>query len=142
MQMRFLALAVWYPDKSVFFSQFPSCEELTEWAKVVLCEMAPLTDLSEVDTKTLLSIVTEGHIQIVMDEKRTELAQMEKMLENRLELLSVLHFTMPICAHETVHFIIYYYILFSLTSDDFSNEGFLIKSCLIVKISGKIIIKT
>uniref|UniRef100_A0A8D3AZ26 Uncharacterized protein n=1 Tax=Scophthalmus maximus TaxID=52904 RepID=A0A8D3AZ26_SCOMX len=63
--------------------KFPSCEEFTEWATLVLNVTSPLIDLAGLDTKTLLAMVTEAKIQRAMDEKRIELAPMEKMVADK-----------------------------------------------------------
>lgn len=63
--------------------QFPSCIELTEWAKVVLRMACPQADLTDVDAKSLLSMMKMRDIQDAMDKKRVELYQIEKMVANK-----------------------------------------------------------
>ncbi|XP_051799126.1 uncharacterized protein LOC110962371 isoform X2 [Acanthochromis polyacanthus] len=62
---------------------FPSCEQLSEWTKVVLRGMSPLTNFTDLDTKSLLAMVTIQDVQDVMHDKKTELGQMRKMLANK-----------------------------------------------------------
>lgn len=50
---------------------------------MVLNVTSPLIDLAGLDTKTLLAMVTEAKIQRAMDEKRIELAPMEKMVADK-----------------------------------------------------------
>ncbi|TKS66553.1 hypothetical protein D9C73_000610 [Collichthys lucidus] len=63
--------------------RFPSCEEITEWAKVVLAETSPSVDLTDVDAKSLLAMVTKEDVQRVIDGKRIELKRMETMVANK-----------------------------------------------------------
>ncbi|XP_027147660.1 uncharacterized protein LOC104928335 isoform X2 [Larimichthys crocea] len=63
--------------------KFPSCEEITEWVKVVLGASSPSVDLTDVDAKSLLATVTKEDVQRVIDGKRTELRRMEKMVANK-----------------------------------------------------------
>lgn len=62
-------------------SQFPACAELTEWVKVVLKTTLPSADLTGLDPKGLLALVTKEDAQRVVDEKKVELAGMERMVE-------------------------------------------------------------
>lgn len=66
-----------------FFCQFPTCAELMEWVKLVLGATLPLEDFTDLDTKSLLALVTKDDVQRFMDEKKTELARMGEMLENK-----------------------------------------------------------
>ncbi|XP_020497885.2 axoneme-associated protein mst101(3)-like [Labrus bergylta] len=63
--------------------KFPSCEDLTRLMKVVLKTSTPLTDLTDLDAKSLLAMVTEEDVQTAMAEKRIELTRMEKMVANK-----------------------------------------------------------
>ncbi|KAG8004564.1 OX-2 membrane glycoprotein, partial [Nibea albiflora] len=63
--------------------KFRSCEELTEWVKVVLGATSPSVDLTDMDAKSLLAMVTKESVQRVTDEKRLELRRMEKTLANK-----------------------------------------------------------
>ncbi|XP_044044509.1 uncharacterized protein si:dkeyp-34c12.1 [Siniperca chuatsi] len=67
--------------------KFPSCEELTEWVKVVLkmTSKLPLTEIIDLDDKSLLAMVTKENLQRAMHEKRIELTRMEKMVANKRE---------------------------------------------------------
>lgn len=60
--------------------QFPSCEELAKWVHVVLEMTSPSTELTDLDTKSLLAMVTKDDIQRAMDKKRTEITRMQKMM--------------------------------------------------------------
>nr|XP_046238872.1 uncharacterized protein LOC124055792 isoform X2 [Scatophagus argus] len=64
-------------------SKFPSCEELTEWVTAVLQTTSPSTELTDVDAKSLLSVVTQEDIQRAVDKKRAELARLGKMVANK-----------------------------------------------------------
>ncbi|XP_042260941.1 uncharacterized protein LOC121892153 isoform X1 [Thunnus maccoyii] len=64
-------------------NKFPSCEELTEWVKVVLKMTSPLSELSDLDAKSLLTMVTKENVQKAVEEKRIGLTHMEKMLANK-----------------------------------------------------------
>lgn len=72
-----------FPINLLFLCQFPTCRELTEWVKVVLKMTLPSAELADLDTKSLLAMVTKEDIQRVMDEKNIELARMGNMLENK-----------------------------------------------------------
>ncbi|XP_005937385.1 uncharacterized protein LOC102306644 [Haplochromis burtoni] len=63
--------------------RFPSCIEVTEWAKVVLRMACPQADLTNADAKSLLSMMKMRDIQDAMDKKRVELYQIEKMVANK-----------------------------------------------------------
>ncbi|XP_073318276.1 uncharacterized protein [Pagrus major] len=63
--------------------KFPSCEELTDWVKLVLKVTSPSAELADVDTKSLLAMVTKEDVQRVVDDKRIELARMGKMVANK-----------------------------------------------------------
>lgn len=63
--------------------RFPSCIEVTEWAKVVLRMACPQADLTDADAKSLLSMMKMRDIQDAMDKKRVELYQIEKMVANK-----------------------------------------------------------
>ncbi|XP_004571295.3 uncharacterized protein LOC101473501 [Maylandia zebra] len=63
--------------------RFPSCIEVTEWAKVVLRMACPQADLTNADAKSLLSMMKIRDIQDAMDKKRVELYQIEKMVANK-----------------------------------------------------------
>ncbi|XP_023147717.1 uncharacterized protein LOC111583034 [Amphiprion ocellaris] len=62
---------------------FPSCEQLREWTKLVLRRMSALTDFTDLDTKSLLAMVTMEDVQGVMHDKRAELNQRRKMVANK-----------------------------------------------------------
>ncbi|KAM7375298.1 hypothetical protein PAMA_014410 [Pampus argenteus] len=64
-------------------NKFPSCEELTEWVKVVLKMTSPSTEVSDLDTKSLLAMVTKENVDKAVEEKKNKLAQMEKMVANK-----------------------------------------------------------
>ncbi|KAG7501489.1 hypothetical protein JOB18_000643 [Solea senegalensis] len=64
-------------------NKFPSCEELSEWIMVVLKITRPLLDLTDLDTKDLLALVTEEDVQTAMDETRYQIKQKERILTNR-----------------------------------------------------------
>lgn len=51
--------------------------------KVVLKVTSPLAELEDVDTKSLLAMVTKEDVQRVVDDKRIELARMEKVVANK-----------------------------------------------------------
>ncbi|TDG96333.1 hypothetical protein EPR50_G00239060 [Perca flavescens] len=61
----------------------PSCEDLTEWVKVALNMTSPSTDLTNLDSKSLLAMVTKENLQGVADKKGLELTRMKKMLANK-----------------------------------------------------------
>ncbi|XP_045908846.1 uncharacterized protein LOC123973041 isoform X1 [Micropterus dolomieu] len=63
--------------------KFPSCEELTEWVKVVFKMTSPSTELTDLDAKSLLAMVTKENLQRAMDEKRIELTRKEKMVASK-----------------------------------------------------------
>ncbi|KAA8579720.1 hypothetical protein FQN60_006813 [Etheostoma spectabile] len=63
--------------------KLPSCEDLTKWITVVLNVTSPSTELTNLDAKSLLAMVTKENIEITADKKRRELTQMEKMLANK-----------------------------------------------------------
>ncbi|XP_030611501.1 uncharacterized protein LOC115798694 [Archocentrus centrarchus] len=63
--------------------RFPSCEEVTEWVKVVLKMTSPLADLTDMDVKSLLSMVTMKDIQDAVDKTRVELYKIERMVANK-----------------------------------------------------------
>ncbi|KAK2917487.1 hypothetical protein Q8A73_004233 [Channa argus] len=67
----------------VELSTFPSCEELTEWVKVVLRMTSPATEITGLDPKSLLAMVTRENVQRTMDMKRAQLARLEKMVANK-----------------------------------------------------------
>lgn len=50
---------------------------------MVLKKTLPLADLADLNAKSLLAMVTKEDVQRVMNEKKTELARMEKMVENK-----------------------------------------------------------
>ncbi|XP_035006111.2 axoneme-associated protein mst101(2) [Hippoglossus stenolepis] len=64
-------------------NKFPSCEELAEWVTVVLQMTSPTLDLTDLDAKSLLALVTEKNVLKATDEKRVELACLEKMVEDK-----------------------------------------------------------
>lgn len=51
--------------------------------KVVLGATSPSVDLTDVDAKSLLAMVTKEDVQKVIDAKRIELRRMEKMVANK-----------------------------------------------------------
>ncbi|KAM3584979.1 uncharacterized protein V6R79_004369 [Siganus canaliculatus] len=63
--------------------KFPSCEELAEWVSVVLKTTSPSAEVADADVKCLLAAVTADGVRRVLDEKRVELARMERMLANK-----------------------------------------------------------
>lgn len=63
--------------------RFPSCIEVTKWAKVVLRMACPQADLTDADAKSLLSMMKMRDIQDAMDKKTVELYQIEKMVANK-----------------------------------------------------------
>ncbi|XP_031708180.1 myosin heavy chain, non-muscle-like [Anarrhichthys ocellatus] len=65
------------------FQMFPSCEDLTEWVKVVLKMTSPSTASTDLDAKSLLATVTGKTIRRAKEEKRIELTQMEKRVANK-----------------------------------------------------------
>ncbi|XP_022617517.1 uncharacterized protein LOC111233885 [Seriola dumerili] len=64
-------------------NKLPSCEELTECAQVVLKMTSPSAEFMDLDAKALLAMMMKEQVQRAMDEKRTELSQMEKMLAKK-----------------------------------------------------------
>lgn len=68
---------------SLFVGQFPACEELSKWAKVVLERTAPSAEVEDLDTKALLAMMSKDDIVRVMDRKRAELKRMRKMMDNK-----------------------------------------------------------
>lgn len=67
----------------LFLGQFPACEELSKWAKVVLETTAPSAAMEYLDTKALLATMSKDDIVRVMDRKKEELKRMRKMMENK-----------------------------------------------------------
>lgn len=65
------------------FCQPPTCGELSEWVKVFLNTTLPSAELTDLDPKCLLATVTKEDVQRVVDGKKTELARLEKMVENK-----------------------------------------------------------
>uniref|UniRef100_G3PMX1 Uncharacterized protein n=1 Tax=Gasterosteus aculeatus aculeatus TaxID=481459 RepID=G3PMX1_GASAC len=63
--------------------KFPSCEELTEWVKLVLKMTSPSAETTDLDAKSLLAMVTVNNIHRAQEEKRRELTRMEKMVANK-----------------------------------------------------------
>ncbi|XP_051283388.1 myosin-11 [Dicentrarchus labrax] len=63
--------------------KFPSCEELTEWMKVVLKMTSPSAELTDLDAKSLLAMVTKENVQRAIEEKMIEITRLEKMLANK-----------------------------------------------------------
>ncbi|XP_023275963.1 uncharacterized protein LOC111665264 isoform X2 [Seriola lalandi dorsalis] len=64
-------------------NKLPSCEELTECAQAVLEMTSPSAEFTDPDAKALLAMVTEEQVQRAVDERRTELSQMEKKLAKK-----------------------------------------------------------
>ncbi|XP_071320827.1 fibrinogen- and Ig-binding protein [Trachinotus anak] len=64
-------------------NKLPSCEDLTEWAQVVLKMTLASAELTDLDAKSLLAMVTKEKVQRAMDEKRAELNRIEKTLANK-----------------------------------------------------------
>ncbi|XP_026219290.1 axoneme-associated protein mst101(2)-like [Anabas testudineus] len=64
-------------------NKFPSSEDVTEWVKVVLTMTSSSGDLTDLDTKSLLAMVTKENIQTAMNKKKIQLARMEKMMANK-----------------------------------------------------------
>ncbi|XP_068575725.1 inner centromere protein B [Cebidichthys violaceus] len=62
---------------------FPSCEDLTEWVKVVLKMTSPSIEFADLDAKSLLAMVTEKDIRRAEEEKRLELTRLEKRVANK-----------------------------------------------------------
>ncbi|KAL6115219.1 uncharacterized protein ACO6RY_00121 [Pungitius sinensis] len=63
--------------------KFPSCEDIAEWLKLVLKMTSPSVDLTDLDAKSLLAMVTMRNVQRAEEEKRIELTRMEKMVANK-----------------------------------------------------------
>ncbi|XP_037332804.1 uncharacterized protein si:dkeyp-34c12.1 isoform X2 [Pungitius pungitius] len=63
--------------------KFPSCEDIAEWLKLVLNMTSPSVDSTDLDAKSLLAMVTVRNVQRAEEEKRKELARMEKMAANK-----------------------------------------------------------
>ncbi|XP_035533738.1 cingulin-like protein 1 isoform X2 [Morone saxatilis] len=63
--------------------KFPSCEELTEWVKVVLQMTSPSAELTDLDAKSLLAMVTKENIQRAIKEKMIDITRLEKMVANK-----------------------------------------------------------
>ncbi|MEQ2256487.1 hypothetical protein ILYODFUR_024676 [Ilyodon furcidens] len=57
-------------------NKFPSCDKLSNWAKLVIGKASPL-NLTDLDTKSLLAMVTIDKIQRFIDQKKAAMAQME-----------------------------------------------------------------
>ncbi|XP_074483542.1 uncharacterized protein LOC141763117 isoform X3 [Sebastes fasciatus] len=72
-------------EKHIKRLQLPSCEDLTEWVKVVLEMTSPSTELTGLDAESLLALVTEENIQRATEEKRFKLARMKSMEANKRE---------------------------------------------------------
>ncbi|KAK2857004.1 hypothetical protein Q5P01_005739 [Channa striata] len=64
-------------------NKFPSCAELTDWVKVVLRTTLPSTDLTGLDEKSLLAMVTKDKVQRTVDKKRVQISRLEKMVANK-----------------------------------------------------------
>ncbi|KAF0045883.1 hypothetical protein F2P81_002412 [Scophthalmus maximus] len=58
--------------------KFPSCEEFTEWATLVLNVTSPLIDLAGLDTKTLLAMLKIQGMMNQISDLTSELAQQEE----------------------------------------------------------------
>ncbi|XP_074483539.1 uncharacterized protein LOC141763117 isoform X1 [Sebastes fasciatus] len=79
-----LACASWEKTQAKL-ENLPSCEDLTEWVKVVLEMTSPSTELTGLDAESLLALVTEENIQRATEEKRFKLARMKSMEANKRE---------------------------------------------------------
>ncbi|XP_021168656.2 uncharacterized protein LOC105920972 isoform X2 [Fundulus heteroclitus] len=66
----------------VSFNKYPSNEKLSKWAKLALGNASPL-DLAELDTKSLLAMVTMEKIQSFTDQKKKAIAQMEETIAEK-----------------------------------------------------------
>ncbi|XP_030015148.1 uncharacterized protein LOC115436416 [Sphaeramia orbicularis] len=64
-------------------NQLPSCEALTEWAKVIVEMTSPLTEVTDMDAKSLLAMLTKENIQRATEEKKLEIRRLEKMVKNK-----------------------------------------------------------
>uniref|UniRef100_A0A3Q2ZH08 Eukaryotic translation initiation factor 3 subunit A-like n=1 Tax=Kryptolebias marmoratus TaxID=37003 RepID=A0A3Q2ZH08_KRYMA len=58
--------------------KFPSCEVLTEWAKLVLRNKACLMELDGLDVKSLLAVTTMDDVQSFMKEKKKEIDEIKR----------------------------------------------------------------
>lgn len=67
----------------MFSSQLPTPEELTEWATAVLKTTQPSAPLTDVDTRSLLAMLTKEGVRRVLKKKMAELVQMAQMVENK-----------------------------------------------------------
>ncbi|XP_040925710.1 uncharacterized protein LOC114851142 isoform X2 [Betta splendens] len=67
----------------VELGKFPSCEELTQWLKAVLEVVAPTADLTDLDTKSLLAVVTAEDARAAVDEKKLQLVRLEAAAADR-----------------------------------------------------------
>ncbi|XP_072306439.1 uncharacterized protein [Eucyclogobius newberryi] len=61
----------------------PPCEDIRQWSEVLLEMSVPSSDLSELDTKALLALVTQNDAKTAIQYKKAELKLMEQMVENR-----------------------------------------------------------
>lgn len=68
---------------NLLYCQLPTCGELSEWVKVVLETTLPSAELTDLDPKCLLAMVTKEDVQRVVDGKKTGLARMKKTVENK-----------------------------------------------------------
>lgn len=70
------------PINLLFFCQFPSCEDLTDWVKVALKVTSPLAEIADLDVKSLLAMVTEQDIGRATEEMDIKLTRLENMMTN------------------------------------------------------------
>ncbi|XP_054654914.1 uncharacterized protein LOC129194042 isoform X1 [Dunckerocampus dactyliophorus] len=63
--------------------QFPTCSELAELLKLVLRVASPVAQVSELDARSLLAMVTTGDVHVALSEKREAVSQLEKMVASQ-----------------------------------------------------------
>lgn len=80
--MSFELLCACRKNAQADLNMLPSCEDVTEWVKVVP-EMTSSSSTEFRYAKSLLAMVTQENIQRAMDEKRIENARLEKMVANK-----------------------------------------------------------
>uniref|UniRef100_A0A673BY51 Uncharacterized protein n=1 Tax=Sphaeramia orbicularis TaxID=375764 RepID=A0A673BY51_9TELE len=72
-----------------------SCSEglnLTQlWAKVIVEMTSPLTEVTDMDAKSLLAMLTKENIQRATEEKKLEIRRLEKMVKNKISFNNIIH---------------------------------------------------
>ncbi|XP_054654922.1 uncharacterized protein LOC129194042 isoform X2 [Dunckerocampus dactyliophorus] len=63
--------------------KFPTCSELAELLKLVLRVASPVAQVSELDARSLLAMVTTGDVHVALSEKREAVSQLEKMVASQ-----------------------------------------------------------